>query len=148
MEKLDVKIVDKVPDPPTAVNLCEEVAVGEELTINYTYTDMGRQMMILDIGAPVSITGVPWMEQYLEEFDLKIEDMKTVRCHQPFVFGPSRRYVSTSLVELPVLVTRLDGREDVLIIQTYLVDAEVPFLCRKQILESWSFQIDSKEKIV
>ena len=34
LEKLDVKIVDKVPDPPTAVNLCEEVAVGEELTIN------------------------------------------------------------------------------------------------------------------
>ena len=45
LEKLDVKRVDKVPDPPTAVNLCEEVVVGEELTINYTYTDMGRQMM-------------------------------------------------------------------------------------------------------
>ena len=73
LEKLDVKIVDKVPDPPASVNLCEEVAAGEELTINYTYSDMGRQMMILDIGAPVSITGVPWMEQYLEEFDLKIE---------------------------------------------------------------------------
>ena len=72
-----MKIVDKVPDPPAAVNLCEEVAVGEELTINYTYTDMGRQMMILDIGAPVSVTGVPWMEQYLEEFDLKIQDLKS-----------------------------------------------------------------------
>ena len=62
LEKLDVKIVDKVPDPPTSVNLCEEVAAGEELAINYTYTDMGRQMMILDIRAPVSIAGVPWME--------------------------------------------------------------------------------------
>ena len=62
LEKLDVKIVDKVPDPPTSVNLCEEVAAGEELTINYTYTDMGRQMMILDIRAFVSIAGVPWKE--------------------------------------------------------------------------------------
>ena len=68
--------------------------------INYTYTDMGRQMMILDIGAPVSIAGVPWMEQYLEEFDLKIQDLKAVKCHQHFVFGPSKRYVSESLVEL------------------------------------------------
>ena len=73
------------------------------MSINYTYTDMGRQMMILDIRAPVSITGVPWMEQYLEEFDLRIEDLKNVKCHQPFVFGLSKRYVSTSLVELPVL---------------------------------------------
>ena len=134
LEKLDVKIVDKVPDPPALVNLCEEVAAGKELAIYYTYTDMGRQMMILDIRAPVGITGVPWMEQYLEEFDLRIGDLKTAKCHQPCVFGQSKRYVSTSLVELPVLVTRLDGREDVLIIQTYLVDAEVPFLCRKQTL--------------
>ena len=72
MEKIDVKIVDKVPDPPASVNLCEEVTAGEELAINYTYTDMGRQMMILDIGAPVSIADVPWMEHYLEEFDLRI----------------------------------------------------------------------------
>ena len=45
-------------------------------------------------------------------------------------------------------MTRLDGREDVLIIQTYLVDAEVPFLCGKQTPESWSFKIDGIEKIL
>ena len=42
---------------------------------------IGRQLMILDIGAPVSIAGVPWMEQYLEEFNLKIDDMKSVKYH-------------------------------------------------------------------
>ena len=45
----------KVPDIATTVNLGEEVTVGEELVINYTYTNLGRQMMILDIEAPVSI---------------------------------------------------------------------------------------------
>ena len=69
--------------------------------------------------------------------------MKSTKCHQPFVFGPSRRYISQILVKLPVLVTRLDGSEDVLVIQTYLVDAEVPFLCGKQTLENWNFKIDS-----
>ena len=118
------------------------------MVINYTYTDLGRQMMILDIGAPVSIAGVSWMKQYLEEFNLEIEDMKSVSCSQPFVFGPSKRYVSTSLVELPILVTRMDGKEDVLIVQTYLVDAEVPFLCGKQTLESWNFKINGPEKIL
>ena len=43
--------------PAIAVNLCEEVMIGEELVISYTYTDLGRQMIILDIGAPVSIAG-------------------------------------------------------------------------------------------
>ena len=104
--------------------------------------------MIPDIRAPVSIAGVSWMKQYLEEFDLEIEDMKSVSCNQPFMFGPSKRYVSKSLIELPILVTRLDGKEDVLIVQTYSVDAEVSFLWGKQTLESWNFKIDGEEKIL
>ena len=112
------------------------------MVINYTYTDMGSQVMILDIRAPVSIVGVSWMKQYIEEFDLEIGDMKSVSYNKPFVFGPSKRYVSKSLVELPILVTRMDGKEDVLIVQTYLVDAEVPFVCGKQTLETWNFKID------
>ena len=42
----------------------------------------------------------------------------------------------------------MDGKEDVLIVQTYLVDAEVPFLCGKQTLETWNFKIDGQEKIL
>ena len=51
-------------------------------------------------------------------------------------------------MELAVLVTRLDGREDVFTFQTYLVDAKVPFLCRKCTLESWNFKIDGRDKIL
>ena len=92
------------------MNLCEATAVPEEMMINYTYTDQGRQMMILDLGAPVSVSGVPWMNQYLAGFGLEIERLKSVSCNQPFVFVPSKRYVSKSLVELPILVTRMDGK--------------------------------------
>ena len=45
-------------------------------------------------------------------------------------------------------MTRLDEKEDVLVIQTYLVDVEVPFLCDKQTLELWNFKIDGREKIL
>ena len=75
--------------------------------------------MILDLSAPVSIAGVSWMKQYLEGFNLEIDNMKSASCNQPFVFGPSKRYVSKSLVEPPILVTKMDGREDLLIVQTY-----------------------------
>ena len=84
------------------------------MVINYTYKDLGRHMTILDWGAQVSITGTSWMKQYLAELDLEIRDMKSVSCNQPFVFGPSKRYVSKSLVELPILITRMDGKEDIL----------------------------------
>ena len=56
--------------------------------------------------------------------------------------------MSNTLVELSVLVTRLDGREDVLVIQTYLVDCNLPFLCGKQTLENWNFRIDGRDKIL
>ena len=45
-----------------------------------------------------------------------------------------------------MLVTRLEGREDILVVQTYLVDAEVPFLCGKKVLEDWHFQINGRDK--
>ena len=62
--------------------------------------------------------------------------MKSISCNQPFVFGPSKRYISKSLIELPISITRMDGKEDVLLVQTYLVDAEVPSLYGKQTLET------------
>ena len=56
--------------------------------------------------------------------------------------------MSKSLVELPILLTRMDGKEDMIIVHTYLVDAEVPFLCGKQTLEAWNFKIDGQEKVL
>ena len=88
------------------------------------------------------------MEQYLQEFNLTIDQMSSTTCNQQFVFGPSRRYVSTSKIDLPILITRKDGKEDVLTVLTYLVDAEIPFLCGKKTLEDWNFQISGRDKIL
>ena len=63
LEKLDVKMLETAA-LTAAVNLCE----SSEMIINYTYKEMGHQMMILDIGTPVGIAGVSWMTQYLREF--------------------------------------------------------------------------------
>ena len=85
-----------------------------ELSINYDYKDLGMQLMILDCGAPVSLAGISWMEQYLQEFNLTIDQMISTACKQPFVFGPSKRYISTSRIDLPILIVRKDGKEVVL----------------------------------
>ena len=63
MKKIDVRIVETKPEA-AAVNLCEEakdIEVAEEVVVKYTYTDLGRQMMILDIRASLILAGVSWM---------------------------------------------------------------------------------------
>ncbi len=75
--------------------------------------------------------------------------MKASECYQIFRFGPSKKYVSRTMVELPVIVRRMDGKEDVLKVFTYLVDADVPFLCgKREMVERWKSKIDTKKKVL
>merc|ERR1712112_18311 len=105
--------------------------------------DKGKQIMILERGAPVSLAGKDWMAQYLREHGLEIKDMKMQECNQVFRFGPCKQYTSTVMVELPMIVKTMDGKDDVLKVFAYLVDADVPFLCGKRTLESWKCKLDT-----
>ena len=49
------------------MNLCDSFAM------NNTYKR--KQVMILNPGAPLSLAGRPWLDQYLKEFDLTIKDI-------------------------------------------------------------------------
>ena len=64
--KLDMKRIHEVSTQESSaksVNLCDHDVVEEmEMTINYTYKDSGRQLMILNLRAPVSLAGISWME--------------------------------------------------------------------------------------
>ena len=106
--------------------MCEGYELDEEILVNYT--EKGKQVMTLDLGAPVSFAGKEWMDQYSKDHELEVGYMKTSDCYQIFRFGPSKQYVSRNMVELPVIVRRMDGKEDVLKLFTYLVDADVLFL--------------------
>ena len=96
--------------------------MNEEILVNYS--EKGKQIMILDLEAPVSLVGKERMTHCLREHELEIKDMKRQYCYQIFRFGPSKLYVSRTMVELPVIVRRMDGKDDVLKIFTYLVDVE------------------------
>ena len=72
LEKLNIKKLYEVSteeSSATAINLCSQELA---MMINYTYTDSECQLIILDIGAQVSLTGISWMEQYLQEFGMTI----------------------------------------------------------------------------
>ena len=85
--------------------------------------------MIFDLGAPVTLAGKEWMNQYIREYELNIGDLKQTECHQIFRFRPSKQNVSKIMSKIvSKIVKRLDGKDDVLRIFTYFVDADVPFL--------------------
>ena len=52
------------------------------------------------------------------------------------------------MVELPLIMKRLDGKDDVIKVFAYLVDADVPFLCGKRTLENWNSKVDTINKIL
>ena len=58
--------------------------------------------------------------------------MKNVSCRQAFHFGPGKRIVSMEMIEVLIVVERKDGSEEVLKVQTYVVNAKVPFLLGKR----------------
>ena len=46
------------------VQFCDGYDLDEEILDNYT--EKGKQVMILDLGVPVSLAGKEWMDQYLK----------------------------------------------------------------------------------
>ena len=74
----------------------------EELLIHYIE---GKEIiMILDIGAPMSLAGQKWIKKYLREYGMNMADFKVVECYQIFKFGPSKQYVSKRVIELLIVV--------------------------------------------
>ena len=58
------------------INLCDTFAVNN--------THRGEQVMILDPGVPMSLAARLWLDQYLKEFDLTIDNMVSSSCNQVF----------------------------------------------------------------
>ena len=52
------------------------------------------------------------------------------------------------MVKIPVIVQRNDGRDDVLKVQVYLVDADIPFLCGERTMELEQSKIYTKKKVL
>jgi len=100
-------------------------------------------------GAPMSLAGRPWLERYLAEFDYMIEDMVSSECYKLFWFrGIAKRHVSMMMIEFPLLVRSLNGREYFLKSQVYVIDADVVFLCINNNLEQWRVNLNIGKKVL
>ena len=123
-----------------------EIEVRNEFLIHYSEKD--DNIMVVDNGAPASLAGKSWIEKYLKQQDLEIDDLVCHPCHQLFRFGPSTRYLSEKVIEIPIYVIDKDGRKDLLVVKTYVLNADSPFLCGNNTLYSWQAKIDIKNNVL
>ena len=127
--KLDNTSINLVHED-TVVNLCDIYGVEN--------TKRGEDIMVLDPGASVSLAGSSWLSKYLSEFDYKIEDMVSSEWYQVFRFGGiDKKHESRMMIELPLVVTSMDGKDAVLKAYMYVIEADVTFLVRRNVLENW-----------
>merc|ERR1712240_366291 len=129
------------------VNWCKEPKENEEA--QGKGSEQHNQIMILDLGAPVSVSGRRWIEEYLKRHGMTLQGLIQVRCYQKLTFGPSRQYISRLKVELPVKVQDMDSKEETLKVQTYIVEADLPFLCGKsELQDNWKSKINTESNIL
>ena len=128
-----------------SVNWCEMEDKNVEYMVNYVVG--GKREMVLDIGAPVSLVGKEWAEKYAEENGVSLEDLRSQECEQAFRFGPTNRYESRKMIELPVKMRAINKIED-LWVWAYVIDAEVPLLVGRKTLEGWKSKLNTTNKIL
>ena len=96
-----------------AMNITNVIKDIMVIKIYMMYTNTLLHFMRHFVMKAVNLAGSQWLEQYLGEFYFTIEEIESSPCHQFFKFGPSKRYLSTSMVKIPVIVQRSNGRYDV-----------------------------------
>ena len=120
--------------------------MGGDYMVNYAVGE--KRVVVLDIGALVSLVGRKWVEEYLGENEKDIQNLKSQVCEQGFKFGPSKSCMSREMVELPVVIKTVDNKREVLWVWVYVVDEDVPFLIGRKTLEDWSSRIDTVNKVL
>ena len=69
-------------------------------------------------------------------------------CRQAFHIGPGKRYVNLEMIEVPILVEKTNELEEVLKVQTYMVDTKVSFLLGNNTLKMLNSKLDMKNNIL
>merc|ERR1712240_172933 len=129
------------------INWCQNITLHNNKIENFT--ENRKHIMILDLGAPVSVAGTEWMNRYLKDHNLKLDRLEIHKCHQIFTFGPSKQYTSKEMVKLPITLKTLDGREEKLQVLTYLVETDIPLLCgARELKRRWKSKIDNENNVL
>ena len=79
-----------------------KTAVHSVTEISVHYINNEQNSMILDTGAPVSLTGKSWLNNYCKDMKIQLNDLDSAACFKQFKFGDqitSSRIENTGRIE-------------------------------------------------
>ena len=121
---LDNKIVDS---KFVETDYIEEDWSNASMNIYFMKDIKNVNELVADCGAPKTLIGQCYLEEYLKFQNLSKSDLNVTPCKQKFRFGPSQVYVSTEKAKIPILFESPNGPSKQYI-ESYVIQADVPFL--------------------
>ena len=79
---------------------------------------------------------------------MTIQEIESSSCKRVFKFGLSLRYVIDTMVNILAKLLRGNGKDGVIQIQGHVIDADIPFLCGKLIMELLESMVGLKKKVL
>ena len=146
-EKMSKILEEKVVNNYVEMELVEE-DWSQGMNIYFTKNIKGASEMVVDCGAPKSLIGENYLNEYLNVHNIKREALEKVPCKQKFKFGPSQAYMSTEKLKIPI-VLKCDDRVEQQLVESYVIEADVPLLLGLNTMKSWRalMDIESEEMI-
>ena len=140
--KLSKIVDDKIVDSKfIETDFIEEDWSHEGMNIYFTKDITEANEMVADCGAPKTLIGHNYLQEYLKFLNISVEELEIFPCKQKFRFGPSQVYISTEKIKIPIFVQSHDEISEKFI-ETYVIQADVPFLLGLDTMREWRALID------
>ena len=114
---------------------------NEKLNIYFTKDIQDPNEMVVDCGAPKSLIGEKYLNEYLKSNYCDNDEIERFPCKQKFKFGPSQIYVSTETAKIPIILKdrNIFAKH---FVEAYVIQADVPFLLGLNTMKNWRVLMD------
>ena len=129
-------------------NLSEEPDNEEHCVQELFWLKNEKKSIILDSGAPKSVAGLQWYQEYISENNIKDTEVKIRDVKETFKFGAGGLFISNMQVEVPFKLKDKEGTMSKVNMKICLVDHDIPFLCGRDNIENLGMMIDFSLKTV
>ena len=111
--------------------LTKNIHFIKEITVNWVENPNRKLGGIIDCGAILTLSGFQWVDSYIKRNGLKWEDLDRNSSKERFRFGDGAPMNTRTTVILPFKITDQHGKNTIIKIKVYVVDALVPLLIGK-----------------
>ena len=124
------KRIDKLIDMFKAL-LIKNTHFIKEITINWVENPNRKLSGIIDCGAILTVSGTGWVDSYIKRNGLKWDTLTTTSSKERFRFGDGAPMNTKTTVVLPLKITDREGKNTIIKLKVYVVQASVPLLIGK-----------------